>query len=39
MRWAGHAANVGERRGAFKVLLGKYQGKTTFVRPRRNMGE
>ena len=39
MGWAGHVVHMGERRGAYKVSLGKYQGKTTFVRPRRNMGE
>jgi len=27
MRWAGHVAYVGERRGACQVLLGKSKGK------------
>jgi len=35
MRWARHVAHMGERRGAYKVSLGKYQGKRTFGRPRR----
>jgi hypothetical protein len=35
MRWAGHVAHMGERRGAYKVSLGKYQGKRTFGRSRR----
>jgi len=33
MRWAGHAAPVGEKRGAFRVLMGKYEGKMPHKRP------
>ena len=30
-----HAARMGERRGAYKVLVGKPDGKTPLERPRR----
>jgi len=35
MRWAGHVACVGERRGVYRVLLGKPEGKRQLWRPRR----
>ena len=35
MRWAGHVARMGERRGAFRVLVGKPEGKKPLGRPRR----
>jgi hypothetical protein len=34
MRWAGHVARMGERRGIYRVLLGKPEGKTPLGRPR-----
>jgi hypothetical protein len=27
MRWVGHVARVGERRGVYRVLVGKREGK------------
>ena len=27
MRWAGHVAHMGERRGVYRVLVGKTEGK------------
>jgi hypothetical protein len=30
----GHAAGMGERRGAYRVLLGKREGKKPLGRPR-----
>ena len=27
MRWAGHVARMGERRGAYRVLVGRTEGK------------
>jgi len=27
MRWAGHVARVGERRGVYRVLVGKPEGE------------
>jgi len=27
MRWAGHVAHVGERRGVYRALVGKPEGK------------
>ena len=35
MRWAGHVARVGEERGAYRVLVGKPEGKRPLGRPRR----
>jgi hypothetical protein len=35
IRWAEHAARVGGRRGIYKVLVGKREGKRPFGRPRR----
>jgi len=35
MRWAGRVACMGERRGVFRVLVGKYEGKRPLGRPRR----
>jgi len=34
MRWAGHVAGVGERRGLYRVLIGKSEGKRPLERPR-----
>jgi len=28
MRWAGHVAHMGERRGVYRILVGKPEGKT-----------
>ena len=35
MRWAGHVARMGERRGVYRVLVGKSEGKRVLGRPRR----
>jgi hypothetical protein len=35
MRWAGHAAQMGERRHAYRILVGKTEGKEPLRRPRR----
>jgi len=35
MRWAGHVARVGERRGVYRVLVGKPEVKRPLGRPRR----
>jgi len=34
MRWAGHVEFMGERRGAYRVLVGKPEGKKPLGRPR-----
>jgi len=34
MRWAGHVARTGERRGVYRVLVGKPEGKRQLGRPR-----
>jgi len=33
MRWAGHVAGMEERRGVYRVLVGKPEGKGPFGRP------
>ena len=35
MIWAGHVARMGERRGVYRVLVGKRKGKRPLGRPRR----
>jgi len=35
MRWAGHVARMGERRGVYRVLVGQLEGKRPLGRPRR----
>jgi len=35
MRWAGHAAGMGKREGAYRALVGKTEGKRSLGRPRR----
>jgi len=35
MRWAVYIARMGERRGAYRVLVGKPEGKRPLGRPRR----
>ena len=34
MRWVGHVARMGERRGVYRVLVGKPVGKRPLKRPR-----
>jgi hypothetical protein len=35
MRWAGHVARITERRGVYRVLVGKPDKKSPLGRPRR----
>jgi hypothetical protein len=35
MRWAGHVAHMGDRKGAYKFLVGKPEGKRLLVRTMR----
>ena len=35
MRWAGHVQRMGDERGAYRVLVGKPDGKRLLGRPRR----
>jgi hypothetical protein len=35
MRWAGHAARVGEVRGAYNILVGRPEWRRPLGRPRR----
>jgi hypothetical protein len=34
LRWAGHVARMGERRGVYRVMVGKPEGKRPLGRPR-----
>jgi hypothetical protein len=34
MRWAGHVARMGEKRNAYRLLVGKLEGKGPLERPR-----
>jgi hypothetical protein len=35
MRWAVHVARMGEKKNAYRLLVGKPEGKTPLGRPRR----
>ena len=35
MIWAGHVGRTGERRGEYRVLMAKHEGKRPVWRPRR----
>jgi hypothetical protein len=35
MRWAGHVTRLGEKRNAYRILVGKPEGKTPLRTPRR----
>jgi hypothetical protein len=34
-RWAGHVARLGEKRNAYRLLMGKPEGKRPLGRPKR----
>jgi hypothetical protein len=34
LRWAGHVARMGERRGAYRALVGRSEGRRPLKRPR-----
>jgi hypothetical protein len=34
MRWAGHIAGMGEKRNAYRLLVGKPEGKRPLGKPR-----
>jgi hypothetical protein len=35
MKWAGHVARMGQRRGAYTILVGRNKGRRPLGRPRR----
>jgi hypothetical protein len=35
MRWAGYETQMGEKRNAYRILVGKPEGKSQLGRPRR----
>jgi hypothetical protein len=39
MRWAGHVAPKGEKRNAYRLLVGKPEGKRPLGRPRRRWAD
>jgi len=39
MRWAGHVIHTGERRGIYRILVGKPEGKRPLGRSRRRRDE
>jgi hypothetical protein len=34
MKWAGHVARMGEKRNAYRVMVGKPEGKRPLKKPR-----
>jgi hypothetical protein len=34
IRWAGHVARMGEGRGVYRVLVGRFEGERPLGRPR-----
>jgi hypothetical protein len=34
MRWAGHVARMGEKRGTYRILAGRLEGRRPLGRPR-----
>ena len=34
IKWAGHVARIGERRRAYRVWVGKHEGKRSLGKPR-----
>jgi hypothetical protein len=39
MRWAGHVAQIGEKRNAYRLLVAKPEERTPLGRPRRRWGD
>jgi len=39
MRWAGHVARMGKERGAYRLLVGKPEGKRPLRRPMRRWAD
>jgi hypothetical protein len=39
LRWAGHVLRMGERRDAYRVLVGRPEGKIPLGRPRPIIGK
>jgi hypothetical protein len=38
MRWPGHAARIGEKRNAYRILVGKPEGKETARKTKTSVG-
>jgi hypothetical protein len=37
MRWARHEARIGEKRNAYRIFVGKPEGRRPLGRPRRRL--
>jgi ribosome biogenesis protein Tsr3 len=37
MRWAGHVARMGQKKNAYRLLVGKPEGKRSLGRPKRRL--
>jgi hypothetical protein len=37
MKWAGHVARIGKKRNAYRILVGKPEGKRPLGKPRRRL--
>jgi hypothetical protein len=35
MRWVGHVASMGQKRGAYRILVGRPEGRRPLGKPRR----
>jgi hypothetical protein len=35
MRWTGHVLRIGEKRNAYKILVGRHEWRKPFEKPRR----
>jgi hypothetical protein len=38
MRWAGHVVRIGDKRGAYRVLVVKPEGKKSLGKPKHRLG-
>jgi hypothetical protein len=34
MRWAGNVAHKADRKGAYRILVGRYEGRRNFLKSR-----
>ena len=37
MRWAGHGESMGDRRGSYRLVVGKLEGRSPLGRPGRTL--
>jgi hypothetical protein len=39
MKWAGHVARMGKKRNAYRILMGKPEGRRPLRKPRSGWGD